>query len=208
MTQARTFRELVAERVRSRREKVGLTQDQVARAAWTVGLPSFRRGVIAGIERGTRDLTLPELAALVHVLGTSVQKLFRGGGPVYLDEGVVIETDILLDALFGRRQGQWDFATEPTAAIVRGRHGVVAGFVPEEDRGVAEQKAARKLSVPTETIAATAQKLWGRSLTVERDARVARSVPTGVPPRSLQALRGHVTRQLLTEVAGVLRGGK
>lgn len=82
--------------------------------------------------------------------------------------------------------------------------------------GLAERKAARKYDVEPETIRRLAQRLWGRSLDAERDERVREDLAfqdewpemaemfnpkvEAIPPRSLQAIRGHVTRELLSEL--------
>ena len=67
--------------------------------------------------------------------------------------------------------------------------------------GEAERKAARKLSVPPVVISVAAYARWGRSLTEERDRRVAERVSKGASARTVQALRGHVSRALLAELA-------
>lgn len=67
-------------------------------------------------------------------------------------------------------------------------------------RGEAEQKAARKLGVPAETIAEEAFRKRGRSLTEERDARVDEQDPPPHSARSVQAQRGHITRQLVGDL--------
>ena len=72
--------------------------------------------------------------------------------------------------------------------------------------GEAERKAARKLGVPPQVVSVAAYARWGRSLTEERDRRVAAQTVApqttgGIKPRTLQALRGHVTRALLDELA-------
>ena len=74
----------------------------------------------------------------------------------------------------------------------------------EAARGDAVRKAARKLGVRPLVLSAAAQGQYGRSFTAERDARVAEQAPADAPPRSLQALRGHVTRAMLAELAPAL----
>jgi hypothetical protein len=66
--------------------------------------------------------------------------------------------------------------------------------------GDAEQKAARRLRTFPLAVAAAARKRWGRSLTEERDRRVSEHAPADATPRTLQALRGHVSRDLLDEL--------
>jgi hypothetical protein len=80
------------------------------------------------------------------------------------------------------------------------------GAALEAAHGETERKAARALHVddPAE-VAVAALKLWGRSLTQERDARVVDAAAPDASPRTLQALRGHVTRHLLEEIEPIVR---
>ena len=71
-------------------------------------------------------------------------------------------------------------------------------------KGEAEQKAARNLGVTSLAISTAAIVRWGRSLTDERDYRLRRRPAEDARPRSLQAQRGHITRQLLRELAATL----
>jgi hypothetical protein len=70
--------------------------------------------------------------------------------------------------------------------------------------GDAETKAAASLGVTPALLALAARKRWGRSLTAERDRRLADRGHTGAEPRTLQALRGHITRELLEELRPLL----
>lgn len=72
-----------------------------------------------------------------------------------------------------------------------------------EAAGEAEQKAARKLGVHPAIVALAAERLWGQSLTAERDRRV-KDRPPEDSPRRLQAIRGHVTRLLITQLSEVI----
>jgi hypothetical protein len=80
------------------------------------------------------------------------------------------------------------------------------GAALEAAHGETERKAARTLHVddPAE-VAVAALRLWGRSLTQERDARVVDAAAPDASPRTLQALRGHVTRHLLEEIEPIVR---
>lgn len=71
-------------------------------------------------------------------------------------------------------------------------------------RGGAEQKAAHRLRVPATVLSVAAHARWGRSLTRERDQRVAQQAPPDATARTLQALRGHITRTLVGELAADL----
>lgn len=202
MTEARPFRELVAERVRRRRRQLGLTQEELAREVWRHGRPSVTRGVIAAVERGTTDLDPLELGALLRALGTDLDGLLRSGGMVVLDEDVAIDVDDLIDQIIGRPTS-WDYTTGPNARIVKGRHGIVAGYV-QDPIGPVEIKAGLKLGVPGEEVARAAWMLWRRSLAEERDARLQVLAPDASDARTVQALRGHITRALLKELAPAL----
>jgi transcriptional regulator with XRE-family HTH domain len=72
--------------------------------------------------------------------------------------------------------------------------------------GDAEQKAAHKLKAPARAVAFAARKLWGRSLTEERDCLVSKQVTTDTPPRTVQAIRGHITRTLLKQIRPLVGG--
>ena len=68
----------------------------------------------------------------------------------------------------------------------------------------AEVKAASKLRVDPLEVSLTAFKLWGRSLTQERDRRISQAIRS-ISLRSLQATKGRVTRVLLKELAPKLQ---
>lgn len=71
--------------------------------------------------------------------------------------------------------------------------------------GSAEEKAAKKFDVDVSEIVDASNKLWGRTLTDERDRRC--KLESDTTYRSRQALRGHVTRKLLRELQFTLSGG-
>ena len=73
-------------------------------------------------------------------------------------------------------------------------------------RGEVELRAAKHIGVEPSEVSVAAFGCWGRSLTEERDARVLDAV-AGATPRTAQALRGHVTRQLIAELEPIVRKG-
>ena len=160
------------------------------------------RGVIAAVERGRADLTLPQLAVLVRVLGTDLETLLGSGGKVFIDQGVAIEVDELVAQVLGQ-DTPWEFTTDGSARIARGRHGAVVGYDPPPI-GVVEKDASRRFGVSPEEVARAAGSLWSRSLAEERDLRLLQMVPEGASARRIQALRGHITRTLLKELAPAL----
>lgn len=71
----------------------------------------------------------------------------------------------------------------------------------ERDAGQdAERLAARRFGIPPRELAIAALVTWGRGLTEERDARVSELVRDR-DPRSVHAVRGHVTRELYRELS-------
>jgi len=84
-----------------------------------------------------------------------------------------------------------------------------------ESAGDAEQKSAASLGVQPLALALAARHAWARSLTAERDQRVNATAsaverdPTAPAdpewPRRLQAIRGHVTRELLAQLRPLLK---
>lgn len=70
---------------------------------------------------------------------------------------------------------------------------------------LAESKAAAKLKTDAKYVSVAAFGLWGRSLTEERDRRLADRSDVDISARSRQAARGHITRELLQELEPVIR---
>lgn len=84
-----------------------------------------------------------------------------------------------------------------------------AGMDPQEahwsSKGDAEHKAAASLGVLSGPIGPASYLRWGRSLTEERDARLAERADPSDPSRTVQAKRGHITRELIAELRPVLQ---
>jgi transcriptional regulator with XRE-family HTH domain len=76
--------------------------------------------------------------------------------------------------------------------------GTVLGALAAD--GLAEERAASKLGLPKVVVASIALRLWGRSLSEERDSRVASELPEGAPAATVQAKRGRVSRVLVDEM--------
>ena len=74
------------------------------------------------------------------------------------------------------------------------------------ERGEAEKKAAVVLGLDPRRVAVLSVKLWGRSLTAEREARFAQHDPETTGAGSLRTLRGHITRDLIAELRATAGG--
>jgi hypothetical protein len=197
-----TVQHTVAFWLRYHRENWGLpiTQEEVAAAAQRLGF-QWSRSSVAAIEQETRELTAAELLALPYILaeaaaqqpgmtaaGVSLFDIVRPGR----SESLALSEHLLLSLK------QAELYIDQGADAYRVRHPV--GNVVTE----AEQKAAARLDVSVESLQGSAFTLWGRSLPDERDQRVGDRKEVDASARTVQALRGHVTRELLAELAEFL----
>jgi transcriptional regulator with XRE-family HTH domain len=194
------LRAVIADNVRRLRQEAGVELADVSRAARGNGLewtPSW----LASLERGTRSPSAEQLLALPVVLAAAFGRrvtladLIAGEAPVLL--GTATEARASVPAKYLR-----DVVTgEPTRRAFSGpapevlaevspalraaekmreirRAGLGDVDVRALDRaeagaGDAEARLAKRLSVAPIRVVAAAASLWGRSLTEERDARVA-----------------------------------
>jgi DNA-binding XRE family transcriptional regulator len=121
-----------------------------------------------------------------------------------------------------RFKESWRRQTAKLKELARIWPGMTLGGAEDAEKaaqGDAERKAARKLGVEPVKLSAAAYARYNRSFTEERDARVAAQMDAAPPavyggrqlvrdgntiePRTVQALRGHITRAMLTELATV-----
>jgi transcriptional regulator with XRE-family HTH domain len=198
---------LIGRRLQALREAAGRRQEDVAAAAKAVGV-AWQRGTVAMIEGGRRELSLGELTLLGTVLAeagvTDGQMLSLADFIPSDDQLVSLSPGVTLPARTARAlllNLESDTVTRPGAGAL-----TISGAAPASVAGDAEQKAASSLGVSTEALMAAALRLWGRTLSEERDRRIALTM--GAPamgadpewPRRLQAIRGHFTRHLLEEL--------
>ncbi len=193
---------IVGARVKALRERDGVTLDAVARAGQSAGLP-WRRVTVAAIEQGRRRLTIEELALLPWLLERAgvqhgTRALLGDDDRIDLAPRVTVSGWVLAGML--GRPGETGFvlpqADDPLWAAMR-RGG----------REAAEMRAAEALGARPRDIAMTAVRLWGRSLSEERDARLAQR--TDLAGRDIHRAAGHVTRQLIRELREYAeRGGE
>lgn len=202
MTKATPLREALRNRLREIRLELGLTQEEFARWVSHQGL-TWNRHTVKNIEEGTRDISLSEFFPLVYLLPVQFEELFPEDMVLELDGGRHVRGGAELRALL---EPQQDATVTPKT--------VRLGVAAEEDRALpitpvlgseeptlADGKAAQALQTSVALVRGASQRLWGRDLASERDHRVqAKLESREVSARSLQALRGHVTRELLNEL--------
>lgn len=169
-----------------------LTQDELAALGRNGGL-EWSRSVVASIENGNRPLLVDELIALALVGGPIPAELLSGSPSAQVRVGDRAHSLLAIREVI----------VTPYKRKIE-HHTLRTLLVEENAQGEAEQKAARKLSVTPEVIAAAALELWSNSFTSERNDRVQKQANPGASQRTLQALRGHVARKMLEEIQSVL----
>jgi len=191
----RPLREVLAAGLKTTRIGLGLRQEDAAARARAHGLSTWIRGTVAQAEVGARRLTLEEVLLLSLAYKTTPAALIVGEDDELVE--LAVQARVPAGTLRALLSGQ--------AVATNGPPGAAAAERELDGIGDAERHAARRLGVPAEQVARAAVALWGRPLSEERDRRLA-DPPPDLSARRLQALRGHVTRDLMSELQPVLRG--
>ncbi|MDQ4149937.1 MAG: helix-turn-helix domain-containing protein [Actinomycetota bacterium] len=220
--------QLLGEHLKQIRREQDLGQEDVARRANTVGLPWSRETVQAFENGGRKSVTVEELILLSYAFGVEPSDWFVGKGWAQLTPDARASLGVIRTMLAGSPTEQWtrinermwdipEFKSAPgiigaqfeklnerlrRAKEVLGPDATTETAIKavEAAAGKAEVKAAHKLRVDPLDISLAAFRMWGRSLTQERDRRVSEAIRS-VTLRSLQTTKGRVTRILLKELA-------
>ncbi len=211
---------IVGRRLRALRERDGVALDAVARAGQSVGL-LWRRVTVAAIERGDRRLTIEELVLLPSLLaragvGEGRCDLLQPEDRIELAPRLEVSGSVLLAAMPGPNPvlialddddddddddemewldlGETEFFPELTGEQV--------SRASRMSRGAAESRAAAVLGVTPLHVSLAAMATWGRSLSEERELRLA--ARTDLVGRDRHRAAGHVTRGLIRELRGLL----
>jgi hypothetical protein len=217
--------------MRALREQHDQRQETVARAARELGLTWSRSKVAAlerGDKALPAEelLLLPLVLAEAGCGHPSLADLLpEGSGTVRLGDQTAMPAAVLAQVVRGEdidirevdspslresiaRYDEWVEEGGPRRSIaIFGAVLAVSGkdsrelHAAEKTAGDAEQIAARRLGVPRLAIIAASLATWGHVLTEERDARAAERAGTDATLRTVQAARGHVTRELYQEIA-------
>lgn len=213
---------VIGENVRRIRTSVGATADDLARTAREQYGLKWSVSRVQELERGKLPVSAGLLFTLADLLAefvgapVALDELFSGEGYALLTPKLVVDRAAVRRALAeGVDFHGSDFPplkldpidlSQIPSLIARAGKLYPSGTVPaaQERRalqnqvGLAEEHAARRLNLTPDAVAAWAQHLWNRSLTAERDAR---SLP-GASPQS----KGRITRDLLTEIRAARDG--
>lgn len=207
MQNSRDLQTLIGENVREIRTESGVTMDAVARVAREYGL-KWTTARIVELERGKLAVSAATLVTLAHVLATAtdrrvtLQDLLEGPGYVTLTPSLTVTTEALRDTVAGGplpfrvgdlADGQDRMMRSIVDTLVTARM-IATDIDPDvwaetlRTAGLADDRAAERLGIGRLQFLAHAARLWGTSLTAERDRMSGEGV-------TAQA-RGQITRQL------------
>ncbi|HEY5024435.1 MAG TPA: helix-turn-helix transcriptional regulator [Acidimicrobiales bacterium] len=204
---AQPLRAIVGQLLRERREELGLRQDDVAEYVRAFGLTDWTRATVATLEAGKREIDLDELWPVCAGLEIGIVELLERSD-AWVAVGTPVGTKTVTtssawpitkvrEVLFSRDSR----IAASMAGIREARENEVRTRDLERDaKNESVRRIARTLKTEPETVAKYAWTLWHRSLPHERDARVEQLAPPDADPRTVQALRGHVTRELRKEL--------
>lgn len=222
-----SLRALIGRNVRRLRTSQGLTAEQLAVSIRNLGL-SWTASRVSELERGQKAVGISDLL----IVGAALSEGQRPEASVRLEEFFVADewvelTDVLLvgaqtirEAFRGGpsilqpgqiTQGRgvivWQdppLRADPFRVAAKAAQEVDSSLTLEgasrlvKEAGAAERKAAKSLGVGLGTMLGACSHLWGRTLSAERD-RIAGGEGT-------KQARGHVTRELVEELARFLGG--
>jgi len=199
---------VVGENLQRLRDRSQLTQHETARLVAQRGV-SWSRSKIAAVEAGERpNLAFADVLMLAHVFNVELAELLEGDGDVTVTPHSIIPRRMLRDLVRGlsvlEGSAQWNPDTRQAELVG------LARIRAEDDarriapfQGVeADQALALRLGVTTTAVITIATKLWNRTMTAERDARVADLGDLTLGER--QAHRGHITRDLAQQIQAQL----
>lgn len=205
---------VIAENVRRIRRERGLLQEDIATAARWVGL-KWSSVTVTQIESQSRLLSLDEFLLLPMILQCSLTDLVtveEDDRSVVLGYGTILDGATLprLVSQDGPQLNEDDVPMLPALeyrldsrikeAVTRGGlEQTLLSYlkIREGARGEAERKAAQTLKIAAVDITGLSLRLWGKTLTEERDARAQEQADQGKEQR---AVRGHITRALLRDI--------
>jgi transcriptional regulator with XRE-family HTH domain len=195
------LRTLDAKRVRHHRLAHKWTREDLAAYMRAVGF-RWTDHTVANIENNVRELSRGEWLKLLQMFGGERGFYGEDAPPLELPSpGSVSHVGIIEEIVSGGDPPP----TEPIEAELR-RWRERA----DPERAEADRKAARALGIGVVELKKAARRLWTRSLVRERERRLnGRLRNRGeVSARSRQAMRAHVTRELLAELRGAGVGKK
>jgi len=174
---------LVGRNLRGIRDEAGLSQADVAEGMAAGGFPLWTKQTVADVERGTRKVSLDELAGLADVTECKLERLLSP------DDELSDEAERRARVLLGIEQPK-----TPDG---------LAGVTVERSMEKLEDFLCQELGVSRSELVELCRELYGHpGAWVERERRVlAGDIPSVEKQRQeLRARRGHATRAILAEM--------
>lgn len=209
----RALGNVIGDNLKRMREARGWPQAALATIISHTLATHWTRDTVASIEAGRRALSIDELIVLAHVFKAGLVEFFLGDGTTQVPGG---RSGLDLERVRALIAGGDALAKSNKAIDARAE--VFARRAAELEKDPAFQirfrvrigspspsEAARRFGVSVKSIERAAQRLWGQSLGQEHFDRTMRRVPEGASFRSVDAIKGHVTRQLLAELREALK---
>jgi transcriptional regulator with XRE-family HTH domain len=218
-----TISEVIGTNLRQIREANRWTQDECVALLRLAGL-RLTQSAIVGIEAGSRSVAIGELVIIAAALGVPIAELLAGEGQVRLSAAA--SADLASVGLFLRGKVKPAVLEIDSPASVAWSN-FVQGIVPLSKRtkelwpegtpsqiiaaerasdSAAERKAARSLGIAPRDLSILAFRMWGTSLTDKRNTVVSERTTGDTPVRTVQAIRGRVTRDLVVEIRNSMGG--
>jgi transcriptional regulator with XRE-family HTH domain len=174
---------LVGRNLRGIRDESGLSQAEAAEGMAAAGFPVWTKQTVADVERGTRKVSLDELAALADVTECKLERLLSP------DDELSDEAERRARVLIGLEEPKTPDGLEAVTV--------------ERSADKLEDFLCRELSVSRDELAELSLELYGHpGVWVERERRVlAGDTPSVERQRQeLRARRGHATRAMQLEL--------
>lgn len=205
-----TVRKTIGKNVRRIRMHHGVVADQLAGQMQSLGF-KWTASRVSEVERGQKPVSIEEMICLAYSLGVAtgsgirLADLWEGDFSVEISEQIYWKSGHIAELFKGRPvYGQQrsvllpDIYGDGTAfgGLKPGLH--VDLDIADRERmifGVAEKRAQKKFGLTEDELRDACAKLWGRSLSTERDRRSHGG--------SAQK-KGHITRELMQELESYL----
>jgi transcriptional regulator with XRE-family HTH domain len=174
---------LVGRNLRGIRDEAGLSQAEVAEGMAAGGFPVWTKQTVADVERGTRKVSLDELAGLADVTECKLERLLSP------DDELSDEAERRARVLIGLEKPKTPDGLE--------------GVTVERSTEKLEDFLCQELGVSRSELVELCRELYGHpGVWVERERRVlAGDIPSVEKQRQeLRARRGHATRAILAEM--------
>lgn len=177
---------VIARNLAELRTEVRMTQSEVAQRMRSAGLGNWQQNRVTQIETLRRPVTFLEVLVLALVFEVPLARFFCGEDDVELPDGHAVPLQVL-------RQ-------------------IAEGTVPERAWPVREaapatdelRRIAQRLEIPVGALDWLAAQIYGAAFIEEREKRLGDT--SGLSQRSAQTKRGNVTRGLVAEMKGYIRG--